>query len=175
MPGCHECVAASRQSHMDWKGWLPLDMLSSHLLVKTGVAGQFPKISQAANNNTDGLRNASQMLASYHTIVCYKTSAFCNTKVRKEKVKVEVYGLVSGTKCHSPNYTQLSPGHRTCPFISHLNSPGSTQHCCHHSAGNYSNAQKPSLSYQAPSYSWVLRVHMCGQSALPRSRISQHN
>ena len=40
------------------------------------------------------------------------------------KVKVKVYSLVSSAKRYSPDFTQLPPGHRTCSFISHLNSPG---------------------------------------------------
>ena len=43
------------------------------------------------------------------------------------KVNVEVYSLVSSAKRYSPDFTQLPPSHRTCPFISHLNSPGSIQ------------------------------------------------
>ena len=60
---------------------------------------------------------------------------------------MEVYGLVylAGSATH---YTQLPPGHRTCSFICHLNSPGSIQPCFHHSAGNCSNTQKPCVSYQ---------------------------
>ena len=51
-------------------------------------------------------------------------------------------------------------GHRTCSFISHLNSPGSIQPCCHHGTGHYSSTQNLSLSYQVPTYSWVERVHV---------------
>ena len=47
------------------------------------------------------------------------------------KVKVVVYSQVSSAKCHSLNFTQLPPGHRTCSFISHLNSPRSIQPGCH--------------------------------------------
>ena len=46
-------------------------------------------------------------------------------------VKVEVYSLVSIAKCRSPDFTHLPSGHRTCSFISHLNSPGSIQPGCH--------------------------------------------
>ena len=42
-----------------------------------------------------------------------------------KQVKVEVYSLVSTAKRYSPDFTQLPSGHRTCSFISHLNSPGS--------------------------------------------------
>ena len=59
-----------------------------------------------------------------------------------KKVKVRVYSLVSSAKRHSPDFIQLPPGHRTCSFISHLNSPGSIQPGCHFfGARNYSNSQ----------------------------------
>ena len=52
--------------------------------------------------------------------------------------------------------------------LSHLPSPGSMEHCCHHHAGNCSKTQKPSLSYHAgTAYFWVERVHVWVQ-ALPR-------
>ena len=60
----------------------------------------------------------------------------------KAKVKVWVYSLVSSAKRHSPDVTQLPPGHRTCSFISHLNSPGSIQPGLpFFGARNYSNTQ----------------------------------
>ena len=46
-------------------------------------------------------------------------------------LNVEVYGLVSGTKRHSPRHTHWPPSHRTCSLISHLNFPGSIQPGCH--------------------------------------------
>ena len=36
---------------------------------------------------------------------------------RKIKLNVKVYSLASCTKCYSPNFTQLPPGHRTCSFL----------------------------------------------------------
>ena len=54
---------------------------------------------------------------------------------------MEVYGLVSGTKCHSPDFTQLAPGHRTCLFISHLKSWGAYSLAAISSARNYSSTQ----------------------------------
>ena len=60
----------------------------------------------------------------------------------KVKVKVRVYSLVSSAKRHSPDFIQIPPGHRTCSFISHLNSRGSIQPGCHFfGARNYSNTQ----------------------------------
>ena len=56
-------------------------------------------------------------------------------------VQVEVYSLVSSAKRYSPGFTQIPLSQRTCSFISHLNSLGSMQPYCHHSAGNYSNTQ----------------------------------
>ena len=62
------------------------------------------------------------------------------------KVNVQVYSLVSNAKRDSPDFTQLPPGHRTCSFISHLNSPGSIQPGCHFSAHGTIQTYKPSLS-----------------------------
>ena len=44
---------------------------------------------------------------------------------------MQVYSLVSSALRHSPDFSQLAPGHRTCSFISHLNFPGSKQPGCH--------------------------------------------
>ena len=76
-----------------------------------------------------------------------------------QKVKVEVYSLISSAKRYSPDFTQLAPGHRTCSFISHLNSPGSIQPGCQFRRTELFK-HKPSLSYQVPTYSWVERVHV---------------
>ena len=78
----------------------------------------------------------------------------------KVKVKVKVYSLVSNAKRHSPDFTQLPPGHRTCSFISHLNFPGSIQADYHFRRTELFKTHKPSLSYQVPTYSWVERVHV---------------
>ena len=65
-----------------------------------------------------------------------------HVKKKKKKVKVRVYSLVSSAKRHSPDFIQLTPGHRTCSFISHLNFPGSIQPGCHFfGARNYSHSQ----------------------------------
>ena len=91
----------------------------------------------------------------------------------KVKVKVEVYSLVSSTKHYSPDFTQLPPGHRTCSFISHLNSPGEhTARFAIFGARNYSNT-----SLHCPARYPVTprsRECTCGQSALPRSTTSEH-
>ena len=55
------------------------------------------------------------------------------------KIKVEVYGLVSGAKRHSADYTQLPPGHRTCSFIS--TTRGAYSPAAISGARNYSNTQ----------------------------------
>ena len=57
------------------------------------------------------------------------------------KIEVQVYSLVSSTKRYSPDFTQLPPGHRTCSFISHLNSPRSIQPGCHFRRTGLFNAQ----------------------------------
>ena len=66
-------------------------------------------------------------------------------------IKADVYSPVPSARRYTPDFTQLLPDHRACSLISHLNSPGSIQPCCRHGAGNYSNTQKPSLSYQVPT------------------------
>ena len=64
-----------------------------------------------------------------HSLVRYKNILFYLVIV--VMVMVQVYSLVSGAKRHSPDYTQLPSGHRTCSFLRHLNSPGSIQPGCH--------------------------------------------
>ena len=86
---------------------------------------------------------------------------------------MRVYSLVSSVKCHSPDFTQLSPGHRTCSFISHLNSPGSIQPGCHFLAQGTIQTHKPSLSYHVP-LTLGSRECTCEQSALPRSTTSEY-
>ena len=58
-------------------------------------------------------------------------SVCARTVIEKVEVKVQVHSLVSSAKRHSTDFTQLPSGHRTCSFISHLNSPGSIQPGCH--------------------------------------------
>ena len=87
---------------------------------------------------------------------------------------VEGYSLLSSAKHHSADFTQLPPGHRTCSFINHLNSLGSIQPDCHFSTQNYSSTQ----AFTAlPGTHLLLRWAecTCGQSALPRSTMSEHN
>ena len=84
------------------------------------------------------------------------------------KVKVEVYSLVYSAKRHPPNFTQLLPGHRTCSFIRHLNSPRSIQPGRHY---------RPSELFKRTSLHCPTRYPLtpgsrertCGQSALLRS------
>ena len=100
---------------------------------------------------------------------------FTNLCCRKLKIKAKVYSLVSSAKRHSPDFTQLPPGHRTCLFIRHLNSPGSIYSpAAIFGARNYSNTQ---LSLHCPTRypltpGW--RECTCEQSALPRSTTSEH-
>ena len=94
------------------------------------------------------------------------------TERDKGKVNVKVYGLVSGAKRHSPDYTRLPTGRRICSFISRLNSLESIKPCCHHGAGNCLNIRKSSLSYQVPTYSWIEIVH-AWVNALPRGTLPQ--
>ena len=87
---------------------------------------------------------------------------------------MEVSSLLSSTKCHSLNFTQLPPGHRTCSFISHLNSPGSMQPGCHFwrtEVFKHPSVHYPTRYPRTPGS----RQCMCRQSALPRCITSQHN
>ena len=89
------------------------------------------------------------------------------------KVKVKIYSLVSSAKRHSPAFTQLPPGHRTCSFISHLNSPGSIQLGCHSQRTKllkHTNLHCPTRS----PLTLGSRECTCEQSALPRSKTSEH-
>ena len=65
-----------------------------------------------------------KLLYALHAMI---TDPFCEGK----KVKMEVYGLVLSAKRHSPDFTELPPGHWTCSSVSHLNSLGRIQSSCH--------------------------------------------
>ena len=69
---------------------------------------------------------------------------------------MHVYSLVPSAKRHSPDFTQLPPGHRTCSFISHLNSPGSIQPGCHFSAHGTLQTHKPTPSYTVVPGTYIL-------------------
>ena len=86
---------------------------------------------------------------------------------------MEVYSLVSSAKRYSPDFTQLPPGHRTCSFISHLNSPGSIQPGCHF---RRTELFKHTSLYCPTRYPLTpgSREYACEQSAFPRSTTSKH-
>ena len=73
--------------------------------------------------------------------------------------------MESGAKHHLPDYTPL--GHRTCSFISHLNSLESTQPGCHFRLTELfkHTSLYCSSRYQLTPWSRGCR---CGQSALPK-------
>ena len=100
-------------------------------------------------------------------------SSSCATTY-KAKVKVEVYSLVSSTKRYSPDITQLSPGHRTCSYISHLNFPGSIQLGCHFPRTELFKQNSFHCCTRYPLTPGS-RECMCGQSALPRNTTLEHN
>ena len=90
-----------------------------------------------------------------------------------KRVKVEVYSLGSSAKRPSPDSTQLPPGHRTCLFISRLNSPGSIRPGCHfRHTGLFTRKLHCPTRYPLTPGS---RECTCGQTALPRSTTSEHN
>ena len=89
------------------------------------------------------------------------------------KVKVKVYSLVSSAKRHSPDFTQLHSGHRTCSFISHLKSPASIQPGCHFRCKEqfkHTSLHCPTRYPLTPGS----RECTCEQSALPRNTTSEH-
>ena len=95
--------------------------------------------------------------------------------VKGKKRKVKVYSLVSRAKCHSLNFTQLIlPRHRSCSYISHLNSPGSIQPGCHF---RRTELFKHTSLHCPKRYPLTLgsRECTCGRSTLPRSTTSGHN
>ena len=76
-------------------------------------------------------------------------------------------------KHHSPDFTQLSPGHRTCSFISYLNSPGSIQSGCHFwctKVFKHTSVHCPTRFPLTPG----LRECTCEQSTLPRRTMPEH-
>ena len=105
---------------------------------------------------------------------CHFRNSSQEPGIQKGKGKVRVYCLVSSAKRHSPDFIQLPPAHRTCSFISHLNSPGSIQPGCHFfGARNYSNSQSLHCPTRYPLTPGS-RECTCEQSALPRSTTSKH-
>ena len=92
--------------------------------------------------------------------------------VNKKKVNVQVYGLVTSAKRHSPDFTQSPPGHRTCSFMSQLNTPCSIQPGCNFRRTElvkHTSLQCPTRYPLAPGS----RECTCQQSALPRSTTSE--
>ena len=108
--------------------------------------------------------------------VCGGGRSLWEIVLKKKKKKVQVYSLVSrlSAKRHSPDSTQLPPGHRSSSFISHLNSPGSMLVTTISGAQNYSNTQ---------AFTVLLSTHLLlgrgsarvGKVPLPRSTTSEHN
>ena len=86
---------------------------------------------------------------------------------------VQVYGLVSSAKRHSPDFTQWPPGRRTCSFISHLSSPGSIMPGCYF---RRTKLFKHTSLHCPTRYPLTPRSRECTrkQSALPRSTTSEH-
>ena len=69
-------------------------------------------------------------------------------------------------KHYSPDFTHLAPGHSTCSFINHLNSPGSIQPSCHFwptELFKHTSLHYPTRYPLTPGS----REFTCRQSALP--------
>ena len=72
--------------------------------------------------------------------------------------------ILANCDCHWNNTTfllggsgVLTPPPKSAPDLS---SPGNTQSCYHHGAGNYSNTQTPSVLPATHLCSWVERLHV---------------
>ena len=69
----------------------------------------------------------------------------------------------------SMRFTSIFSGYRTCLFRYQLNSLGSIQPCCHHSAGNYSNTQ--AITVQPRTHSLLGRESLhTGEVSCPRTQ-----
>ena len=89
----------------------------------------------------------------------------------KGAVRCPVQSTICLTSCNL-----LPPGHRTCSFISHLNSPGSIQPSCHFWRTELLNTQVQDFNYCPTRYPLTpgSRECMCEQSAFPRNTTSEH-
>ena len=87
---------------------------------------------------------------------------------------MQVYSLVSSAKCHSGDFAQLPPSHRTCSFVSHLNFL--REHTARLSFSAHGTVQTHRSLHCSIRYSLTpgSRECMCEQSALPRSTTSEH-
>ena len=139
--------AGSVQVYYNWKTFL----FAEHL--DTAVCARI--LAKAEKKQQKELHeNGKQMTI---TAMFNKTLQF----KKKKKVKMQVYSLVSSAKRHSPDFTQLPPGHRACSYISHASQlPGEHTARLPFSAHGTVQTHKPSLSYHVPTYSWVERVHV---------------
>ena len=88
---------------------------------------------------------------------------------KRVKVMVHIYSLVSSTKRHPPNFTQLPPGHRTCSF---MNKPSQLPSCrfWRTELFKHTSLHRPTRYLPTPG----LRECTREQSALPRSTMSEH-
>ena len=114
-----------------------------------------------------------QASVDHSPLICILYRVSLNYTEVKVKVKVKVYSLVSSAKRYSTDFTQLPPGHRTCSFINHLNSPGSIQPGCHFRRTElfkYTSLHCPNGYPLTPG----LRECTCEQSALRRGTTSKH-
>ena len=96
-----------------------------------------------------------------------------NTKNKKEKKRKKRWRFIVWYLARSTNHPTSPPGHRTCSFISHLNSLGSIQPGCYFRRTElvkHTSLHCPTGYPLTPG----LRECMCEQSALPRSTTSEH-
>ena len=93
--------------------------------------------------------------------------------VTEIKVKVQIYSLVSSTKRHSPDFSQLPLGHRSYLFISHTNFPGRLEPDSHF---RRTELLKHTSLHCPTRYPLTPGSRECTheQSAFPRSTTSEH-
>ena len=100
-----------------------------------------------------------------HGQITHTQATLCpaNTKVT---VKVQVFIVWYQVWRPIMGLDILPPGHWTCSFMYHFNSPGSIQSCSHIGALNLSYTL-PFLSYQVLIFTWV-KWSIWGWSVLPK-------
>ena len=163
--GYYEQYRVKRRGSWEEELWL-FEQFGYHDVTRTSFVSIHPTFRTFSYRHCNGLRQC--WVAIFFDLL--------SPWVIKAKVKVEVYSLVSNAKRHSPDFTQLSPGHRTCSFISHLNFPGSIYRPAAISGTRIALFQHTSL-HCPTRYPLTPRSRecTCGQSALPRSTTSEHN
>ena len=111
-------------------------------------------------------------LSIFHRSFGVKSLPLALYRNKKVKVKVEVYGLLSGAKRRSPDYTQLPPGHLFIHRPSQLpgEHPAQLPFPLHRTIPTHE-----AFTVLPATYLLLGRDSARGHSALHRSTTSQHN